>query len=201
MSASDVRLAGWLGIAIGAVTVFGIVCLIVFYTVGGPFGTINDIANGAEGVLSAALAWALRSMLPPSSPAVRWLAIAAASVGAVIAVIGTWLVESTGFFYAGLATSLGFGLIGLWVVAINRALLARSGWPRRLPQLGLAAGVIMVLGLFAGLGLPAGAHTMSSAAWYEWIGLLAWLGYATLYPIWSIWLGRSLIRSLRPPNI
>ncbi|MDQ6794768.1 MAG: hypothetical protein M3067_08145 [Chloroflexota bacterium] len=105
MSASDVRLAGWLGIAIGAVTAFGIVCLIVFYTVGGPFGNINDIANGAEGVLSAALAWAVRSMLAPSSPALRWLALAAALLGAVITVIGTWLVESTGFFYAALAAA------------------------------------------------------------------------------------------------
>ena len=176
-------------------TLFGIACLIVFYTVGGPFGTINDVANGTEGVLSAALAWTLRPMLARSSSRVQWLALSAALAGAVIAVIGTWLVESTGFFYAALASSLGFGLIGVWVVALNQALQARTGWPRRLPQLGLAAGVIMVVGLLAGLGLPAGAHRMSSAAWYEWIGLLAWLSTYVLYPIWGVWFGRVLLRT------
>ncbi|MDQ6794767.1 MAG: hypothetical protein M3067_08140 [Chloroflexota bacterium] len=59
----------------------------------------------------------------------------------------------------------------------------------------------MVVGLLAGLGLPARTHSMNSATWYEWIGLLAWLATYILCPIWSFWFGRSLIRSLRPPGI
>jgi hypothetical protein len=194
MRESQVRLAGWLGVAIGVVILFGIACLIVFYTVGGPFGTINDVANGAAGVLSGALALALRSMLPQGSPAVRWVAVSAALVGAVVAVIGTRLVESTGFFYAGLVSSVGFGLIGLWVVALNLELRSRPGWASRLPQLGLVAGVIMVIGLLAGLGLTDGVHPVSSAAWHEWIGLSAWLSTYIFYPIWAIWFGRVLLR-------
>jgi hypothetical protein len=36
---------------------------------------------------------------------------------------------------------------------------------------------------------------MSSAAWYEWIGLVAWLGTLILYPVWFFWFGRVLLRT------
>ena len=89
-------------------------------------------------------------------------------------------------------------LVGLWVIALNRAPQAQTGWPRRLTRLGLAAGVIMAIGLLAGFGLPSGVHSMSSAAWYEWVGLCGWLGRYVLYPIWSIWFGRLLLRTGAP---
>jgi hypothetical protein len=199
MSASQARLAGWTAVAIGVVTFLGIACLILFYArVADLAGTLNDLANAAEGVLSAALALTLRSAVGGQSPAVRSLPVLAAVAGAVIAVIGTWLVAQTGFYYAALVSSVGLGLVGLWVIALNRGFQARTEWPRRLNRLGLAAGVIMAVGLVAGLGLPGGVHSMSSAAWYEWIGLCGWIGTYVLYPIWSIWFGRSLLRTDAP---
>ena len=38
-------------------TLLGVVCLILFFVVGGPFGSINDVANAAVDVLSAVLAY------------------------------------------------------------------------------------------------------------------------------------------------
>jgi hypothetical protein len=63
----------------------------VFFIIGGPFGFLNDLANAAIGVLSAVLAW--RS-LPAGAPILERLAAAAASVGAVIMIIGSVLIIS-----------------------------------------------------------------------------------------------------------
>jgi hypothetical protein len=43
--------------ALATVDLLGVVCLILFFVVGGPFGSINDVANAAVGVLSAVLAY------------------------------------------------------------------------------------------------------------------------------------------------
>lgn len=43
--------------AVATVDLLGVVCLILFFVVGGPFGSINDVANAAVGVLSAVLAY------------------------------------------------------------------------------------------------------------------------------------------------
>ena len=84
----------------------------------GPFGTINDIANAATGVLSAGLAWRLRRQISGRSGKP---AVAAAIAGAGLAVAGSTLVVSgtTGFFFAGLVSSVGFAGIGAWLVALN----------------------------------------------------------------------------------
>jgi hypothetical protein len=43
--------------AVATVDLLAVVCLILFFVVGGPFGSINDVANAAVGVLSAVLAY------------------------------------------------------------------------------------------------------------------------------------------------
>jgi hypothetical protein len=40
------RPIGWLAIAIGAVTVLGVVSLVLFFAIGGVFGLLNDCAMG-----------------------------------------------------------------------------------------------------------------------------------------------------------
>ena len=57
-------------VAVATVDLLGVVYLILFFVVGGPFGSINDVANAAVGVLSAVLASHL--VLPTrSDPAAR----------------------------------------------------------------------------------------------------------------------------------
>ena len=85
---------------------------------------MNDYGNGLAGTLGALLAWTLR---PRAAPA-----IGAAFLGAVLTVAGSALVvsEATGYFLAGLVSSVGFALIGLWLIALNRALRSEA----RVPQ-------------------------------------------------------------------
>jgi hypothetical protein len=60
MEADRDRSIGPLAIALGVVPIASLVSLAVFYAVGGPFGTINDLGNALVGILSALLAWTLR---------------------------------------------------------------------------------------------------------------------------------------------
>ena len=48
-----------LAIAVGAVAVLSALSLALFFSVEGPFGTINDILNGVLAALACALAWTL----------------------------------------------------------------------------------------------------------------------------------------------
>ena len=121
---------GRLALAIGVAAAGSAVCLATYFAVQGPFGTINDIGNAATGVLSAGLAWRLRDQLARPGN----LTVGAAIVGAALTVVGSTLVvsQTTGFFLAGLVSSLGFAGIGTWLVVLNRSDTAVAAWPRRL---------------------------------------------------------------------
>ena len=110
---------GRLALAIGIAAAGSAVCLATYFAVQGPFGTINDIGNAATGVLSAGLAWKLRRQIPSRAGNV---ALGAATVGAGLTVAGSALVVSgtTGFFFAGIVSSVGFAGIGAWLVTLNR---------------------------------------------------------------------------------
>ena len=117
-----------LALAIGIVAAGSAVCLATYFAIQGPFGTINDLGNGTAGVLSAGLAWRLRRQLSGTKGQV---AVGAAIVGAALTVTGSALVisETTGFFLAGLVSSLGFAGIGTWLIALNRSETAVVAWP------------------------------------------------------------------------
>ena len=55
--------------AVATVDLLAVVCPILFFVVGGPFGSINDVANAAVGVLSVGIS---HLVLPTrSDPAAR----------------------------------------------------------------------------------------------------------------------------------
>ena len=58
-----------LAVAAGVVQLIGLVSLIVFFVVGDPFGTLNDLCIALTGLLSAALAWQLSAAFAARSPA------------------------------------------------------------------------------------------------------------------------------------
>jgi hypothetical protein len=178
---------GRLALAIGIAAAGSATCLATYYALQGPFGTINDIGNAATGVLSAALAWRLRRQI---SGRAANLAVGAAIVGAGLTVAGSTLVVSgtTGFFFAGLVSSVGFAGIGAWLMVLNKGDGMAEVLPRRLRSLGIAAGGLMALGIAAAPGIILGLDDMAAAPAWVWIGLLGWLGIFVAYPAWAIWL-------------
>jgi hypothetical protein len=173
-----------LALAVGLVAVVAVVSLIVFYVVQGPFGTINDVGNAGIGVLSAALAFG-------SARAARTgpLALGAAAAGAAFTVVGSYLVisDTTGFFLAGLVSSVGFALIGCWLVAISRT----GAWAGRLGSLGLVAGGAMIAGFAGAPGALMGIDDMSAVPPWLWIFAISWIGTYILYPIWALRLAQA----------
>jgi hypothetical protein len=189
------RPIGWLAIAIGAVTILGIVTLSLFFVVGGAFGLLNDLANAVEAILSAALVWRMHSWLRPHAPRSSRFTLIAASVGALTAVVGSTLIifDFTGWYLAGLYTMFGYALFGVWLFGLNYAMLQSFLGPRRLAQLGLLTAGCMAIGFLAGLGMLGGLDDADTAPWFVNLGLLGSLGWMFLYPCWCLWLGRLLV--------
>jgi hypothetical protein len=192
-----------LAVATGAVAFVSVVSLALFFAVGKPFGAINDWTIGVVGFLSGLLALALTRRGLGALPALGTLAGAAAVLGAVIVIVGAALVisQTTGFLLAGLVESLGFALIGLWLIALNRSMASDSRWPRRLLSLGIAAGIIMATGMVVIPGIVMALDDMNTAPGWIWIGFVGWFGIFFLYPIWSIWLGSVLRRGAMEGSI
>ena len=189
----DRSVAG-VALATGAVALISVASLALFYTVGKPFGAINDWTVGAVGLLSGLLAAMFRSRGVAGSPGLGTVWTGVAAIGAVIVVAGSALVisKTTGFVLAGLVESLGFAMIGLWLIALNRSTGSAAGWPVRLRNLGLAAGIVMAVGFVVTPGIAMGLDDANTAPGWIWIGFVGWLGIFFLYPVWSIWLATTL---------
>jgi hypothetical protein len=179
-----------LALLTAVVDLFGVVSLIIFFAVGGgPFGFINDVANALVGLLSMGLAWLWVPDLKT-----RWstLAIAAATLGALVMAAGSTLIifDITGWYLAGLVSSVGSAFIGIWLLVSNRLHRQAAELPRGLIMLGVTSAIFMIIGLLALPGVLAGIDDPQLAPWYVNAGLLNWMGTYGLYPAWCLWLSR-----------
>ena len=199
MTTGDLSFAtiGWMAIASGIACILAIVLLILFFTVGQPFGTLNDIFNGITGISILILAWMLYAEHHAKSPLLSQLALVTAIIGAIVVVIGSILVifQITGWVLAGLYTGAGNALLGLWLASFCYSMLRGNIFPHNLVVFGLVVGACMALGLFLIPGIFARIDSMESPPWYLYLGFLEYLGVYILYPIWAIWLGRQLLSS------
>ena len=191
-----------LAMTLGVVGLLSWLSLIAFFIVGDPFGTLGDVGNGAQGLLSGALAVTLRPAAVAPNPGIKVLASSAAVLGAAIAVVGSVLIlwDITGFYLAGLVSGMGFALIGVWLVAFNRWIAddVRQRCPRRLPMVGILAGAIMAVGFINIPGIVWGLDDMEKAPVWILAGGINWLGTYVLFPVWSIWFSRALARTRSP---
>jgi hypothetical protein len=181
---------GRLALLTAVVTWLGVLSLIIFFGVGGgPFGLINDVANGLVGLLSMALAWL---WVPDLRTPWSMVAIGAATLGALIMVIGSILIifDITGWYLAGLVSSVGSAFIGIWLLVSNRIHRQAAELPRGMILLGVTSAIFMIIGLLALPGVLAGVDDPQLAPWYVNAGLLNWLGTYLLYPAWCLWLSR-----------
>jgi hypothetical protein len=177
-----------LAFSVGGVAAGSAISIATYFAIGGPFGTLNDLGNAAIGLLSATLAWRLRRLV--SGPR-RAFAVGAAIVGAAVTLLGTALVVSgtTGWFIAGLVSSIGFAGIGAWLIIANRSPALAAAWPAGPRWLGVAAGGLMVAGIAAAPGVVLGLDDAATAPAWAWIGFIGWLGTYVGYPAWALWLG------------
>jgi hypothetical protein len=183
----------WLAIATGTSGLLALVLLILFFTVGAPFGTLNDIFNGMTGILSGFLAWSLSYQFKAGR-----IFFMFALIGALAVALGSVLVifEITGWYLAGLYTSAGYALIGLWLLALIYSVRRIDLWPHSLVNWGLISSVIMALGLLTIPGIINRIDAWELGPWYiNYVGQLGSIGYLLLYPLWCILVGRSFLHT------
>lgn len=184
------RTVSRLAFAIGILDLLAVVFLIIFYAVGrGAFGFGNDLANGVVGLLTIALAWLWVS---PRTTIWTRVGLAAATVGGTLMIIGSVLIifDITGWYLAGLVSSTGSALIGIWLLVANRMQRYSARLPGRLIMLGMTAAIFMILGWLAVPGVVARIDDPQLAPWFVNAGLISWMGTYLLYPVWCLWLSR-----------
>lgn len=195
-SASSTPLTGWVAIGTGIAGLLALAFIILFSTVGQPFGTLNDVCIGLAAILSGVLAWLLYPQHHGQSPLLSQLALAVALIGALVVAVGSVLVifGVTGWYLAGLYMAAGNALIGLWLLGLNSSARHGSFWSNGLAISGMVIGVILILGLAAVPGILRGLDAWETAPWYvNYVGFAGALGWLVLYPIWCLWLGRIIV--------
>jgi len=187
---------GWVAIATGIVGLLGLAFIVLFFTVGQPFGTLNDICIGLTAIMSMVLVWMLRPRYHAQFPLLSKVTLVIAIFGALLVMVGSALAISgtKGWFLSGHYMAAGNAMIGLLLLGLNYSALRENSWPHSLVIFGLISAVILVLGLvtipgiFRGIDTQEYEITIFNSIWWA-----SSLGYLALYPIWCILLGRILL--------
>jgi hypothetical protein len=187
---------GWVAIAAGIVGLLGFTFIILFFTVGQPFGTLNDIAIGLTAVLSVVLIVLLYPRHHTQSPLLSQAVLVISLFGAILVLVGMALSISglKGWFLSGLYMAAGYAMIGLWLLGLSYSASQDNSLSHSLVIFGLVSGLILALGLvtipgiFRGLDTKEYELTVFNSIWWA-----SSLGYLVLYPIWTILLGRFLL--------
>ena len=183
---------GRIATAIAVTAVVSVVTLALLYSGLPFFGPVNDLTNALNGLLIALLAWQFHAILKERAPGAAAVLLLIAWAGSA-AIIGNSLLVAFGQMYwmtGGMYTLLGYGLLGIWLLAFLRLAGPHPFLTARLVRLGTVAAVAMLFGLLAGPALASGvAFTQSPLVWVAYSGAAAgWL----LFPLWCWRMGRAL---------
>jgi hypothetical protein len=181
-----VKLFAWSAYLSAAATILTLVSGILFFTVGKPFGKINDICSIFQMLFMLPLAVLFLQLSLSGMQILGWILAFVGAAGVLLSGFGQTLLVlekidfegSTKYFPAGAA--VGVWLIGVCTIAITFG------------QLPL---------LLAWVGILAGAGYIATVIGFLWGGQqhpLFYIGGFVLgfdYPIWGIWLGNLLFSS------
>jgi hypothetical protein len=204
MSLSNPHFTGWTAVAGGIIGVIGFVSLILLFTVGEPFGTINDVLAIPTGLLLMPLVFALYRLNAPGHAPVSLIALVAGVTGFLATGVGSILLVSgrIDFVQSLLPGIGGFGLIGLWVLLNSVMGLLNSRLPSAVAWSGLLLGITPSLALLAVFQADRVGQALSGMAGQSagfqaspvvyLIFVLGFISYAGL-PIWFIVVGRLFL--------
>jgi hypothetical protein len=192
------RTTGWLALAIGVTSFIGVVLLFIFLT--GyfshqpeldKFGNYSDVVGIVPPILSAILATTLHFAQRSLPSKASLLFMISVWFGVSLVTYGGWLIVTGagGLVMQGTYHSLGYALIGLWVLALNLVAKDNDLLPTRLSQLGLVSGVFMLVGLGGLYGIVRGIDGNEPTVYLISTGGLSFVGHGIIYPIWCFWLG------------
>ncbi len=200
MSRSPSTTTGRITMVLSIVAILGLVFITLFYTISagtsGPFGTLNDISVALGALLSGVLAGRLYLIHRTYAPRLSRVALAIAIVGAILATLGSSfaIFDITGWFLAGLITTFGYSLLGVWLLIVSSSARGWRAFPHRLALFGIVVSSVMIIGILSGPGILARIDAMDSAPWFVLTALyVGGLGWNVLYTFWCIFLSLRLL--------
>jgi len=204
MTLSNQNFIGWSAIIGGGIAVVGFISLLLLFTVGEPFGTINDVLAIPSGLLLLPLVVGLYRLLAAEYPLPSLVALLVGIAGFLTTMAGSILLLTNRIdFQLSLLPGIGgFGLVGLWVL-IHSLLALRSGaLPRSVAWAGILLAITPSLALLAVFRLESVANGLSGMAGQAGgfqmslpimaVFLLGFVSYAGL-PVWFILVGHLFL--------
>lgn len=204
MNATNPQFIGWTAIAAGVVGAVGLVSLILFFIVGGPFGTINDILAIPVAFLILPLILSLYRIHAVESPALSLIALVAGVGGFLLLATGSALLVigridfRTSLIYA----SAGLGLVGLWLLLNGGIAIARETLPRGVAWAAVFLAVGPCFALLAMFRLDSLVSLLMGLSGQAPMGQISPLVYPPLFlgvlsyallPLWIMWIGRLFL--------
>ena len=178
------RIVGWSAYISAAATILTFLTGILYFTIGQPFGSIQDFVSVLQVLFMIPIAIGLYRLMPFATASVSLFAMAVGILGMLITAVGQGLLvlgridypTSLRFFPGGVA-------IGIWLLVVS--------WLGR-------TNLFFSNGL-ARAGFAAGAGYIVTIAGFLWGGQESPIFYAGSlalvigYAVWAIWLGRLLL--------
>lgn len=186
MNTNSFRLAGWSAILSAIATLVGAVTLVMFFSVGGLYGKINDASSVIIGLTGILILFTLYQIHRAPAPTVSLIAFLIGAVALLVAAALQAMLVLGGTNFMTIVTSM-FGIFGASLLTFNWLANSNGTLPRALAWTGIAAGLGYVL-VTAGFLLGGQNH------------ILTYIGGAfsvIAYPVWGFWLGRIWLRNAK----
>ena len=179
------RFAGWSAYLSAAATIIGFVTLILFFSVGQPFGTINDVSSIVIALATLPILFVLHKLHRAVAPL---LSLGALIIGIVSALIAALLQTLFVFKVIPINPSseivtVAFGVFGVSLAIFNYLAYSNKSFSSKLAIWGIVAGVGYAL-VALGFLLGGQDHPLT------YVG-----GFAAIvaYPVWAMWFGKFLV--------
>jgi hypothetical protein len=183
-TSSLTRIVGWSAYISAVATILTLLTGILFFTIGQPFGSIEDFVSVLQVVFMIPIAIGLYRLSLSAPNSVSLFAAVVGIVGMLIAAVGQGLLvlnlidyPTSMKFFPGAVT------IGIWLLVVCYLARANGYFPHGLVWAGFVAGagyLVTVAGFLWG--------GQESPVFY-----LGSLALGIVYPVWAIWLGWLLL--------
>ena len=177
------RLVGWSAYVSAAATIIGAVTLVIFFSVGDPFGIMNDISSVIIGLTGIVILFALYQLHRSIAPVMSLVAFVIGALAMLTAAVLQMLLVAIRMDF-GVITTYMFGVFGASLIIYGYLVLVNETLPRALGWWGIVAGLGYVL-VVTGFIVSGPNHPLTYVG-----GLVSVIAY----PTWAIWLGRVLLK-------
>jgi len=201
------RIPGLLAISIGVDILIGVLLYVLSFQIFNrtPLLTIGTFLILMGALLNPALVWMFHHNFHGEPLGLRQFMVIIGMIGSLIVLIGSgfdFLNTIVGYnliiLYPLSQTqsiiAVGYSFIGIWLVLLNFQARLHNLWSRRIVALGIIAGTIMMIGLLAIPRIFIPYFSQYRVLVPELGELVGNLGWRLIYPAWSIWFGRVILK-------